>query len=348
MNNTPRGRVCVTGASGFLGYYVVKELLQRGYAVVATVRDASNQEKTAHLKSLHEELGGEMSLVSADLEVEGAFDEAIAGCDLVCHVASSVRLRADDPQKEIVDVALNGTRNVLRSVAKAGTVRRLVVTSSIAAVADENRPAGHEYTEADWNESATLEESPYPLSKTLAEKAAWEFVESLPEDQRFEMTTIQPSLVLGPITAKVHLRTSPSVIHNLLDRKFPACPDLYFNVVDVRDVARAHVNALEIERPARRYICSYQEKSMKEIAQALKAAFPDLPIPTGHLPNWLMYVFAIFDKRLSWAYLRKSLGRKRLFSNALIQKDLGLEFEELSTTLRDTGQAMIDMNTLKH
>jgi nucleoside-diphosphate-sugar epimerase len=347
MSNTAKGRVCVTGASGFIGYYVVRELLERGYHVVATVRDASNEAKTAHLHKMHQSIGGEMSLVSADLEVDGAFDEAIAGCDFVCHVASSVRLRADDPQKEIVDVALNGTKNVLESVAKAGTVRRLVVTSSIAAVADENRPKGHEYTEADWNESANLKESPYPLSKTLAEKAAWDFIEALPEDQRFEMTTIQPSLVLGPITAEVHLRTSPSVIHNLMDRSFPACPDLYFNVVDVRDVARAHVNALEVNNPSRRYICSYQEKSMRELAVALKECFPQRPIPTGHLPAWLMYIFAIFDKRLSWSYLRKSLGRKRLFSNRLIREELDIDFADLTTTLRDTGQAMIDLNTLK-
>ena len=181
MPRAEKELVCVTGASGYVGTHVVKELLQRGYPVRAAVRDAQDKNKTAHLRAL---AGADerLELASADLLVPDSHDPVVQGCPLVCHAAASVRMTAKNPQRDIVDPAVQGTRHVLESVVRAGHARRVVLTSSVAAIEDHSSPQGHRFTEDQWNDSATLEGSPYPLAKTLSERAAWDLVEALPRD----------------------------------------------------------------------------------------------------------------------------------------------------------------------
>ena len=335
--------VCVTGASGYIGSHTVEALLRAGYRVRGTVRDANASAKTAHLSKIADDCGGSLELVSADLTEPGAFDAAVADCPYVCHVASSVRLTADDPQKQIVDVALNGTKNVLASIDRAACARRVVVTSSIAAVVDEEKPLAHVFDEKDWNESATLKQSPYPLSKTLAERAAWKHVETLGDDASYDLVTINPTLVLGPLLAEVHGRSSPALLKDLLSGKFPATPDFRFGVVDVREVAAAHVRALEVEDAAGRYILNNRNAALTEMAGMLRSAFPDRKTPKRTMPNFLMYGVALFDKRISFGFLKRSLSIVRRIDAHKSRDQLGIDYRSIESTVRDTGQSLVDL-----
>jgi nucleoside-diphosphate-sugar epimerase len=329
--------VCVTGASGFVGSYVVQALLERGYQVRATVRDPEDAQKTAHLRAM-----GDVTLHAADLMQPGSFDGAFAECRAVIHVASTVQLSAKDPQREIVDVAVNGTRNVLEAVRRAGTVKRVVQTSSVAAIIDAARPQGHVFTEADWNESANLRENPYDLSKREAERAAVTFREALPESERFELTAVHPSFVLGPVLTKAHLKSSPSAVRTLLRRQYPACPNLAFAIVDVRDVADAHVRALEAENPGPRHIVTSESMFMPEMARILKRHFPDKPIPTRKMPDVAMYLAPLFDKRVSFGFIRRNLGKQRILSNERARQELRLTFRPAEESLIDTARSLIE------
>ncbi len=336
----PGDLVCVTGASGFIASHLVAELLRQGYRVRGTVRNPDDRAKTAHLRALAEQTGGELELLAADLTTPGAFDEAVADCPWVCHTASSVRLHADDPQREIVDVAVDGTRSVLESIRRAGVARKVVLTSSIAAVVDEQRLGDHTFTEDDWNDSARVDVNPYPLSKTKAERMAWEFVDALPDDEGFDLVAIHPAWVLGPVMAEVHARSSPSVIRDLLVGTFPLCPKLCFNVVDVRDVALAHVRALQ--RPvAGRFILSHAPATLPELARQLRAAFPQATVPRYSMPNPLMYLVALFDKRITWSFLRRSLDVVTRLDHTKSRTELGIEYRPIDQTLLDTGTSIV-------
>jgi nucleoside-diphosphate-sugar epimerase len=337
--------VCITGASGFIGTHVVRECLARGYRVRATVRDHNNPEKVAHLKELAKDAAHPLELFSADLLKPGSFDEAFAGCDFICHVAASVKLTASDPQKEIVDPAVLGTKQILESASRVSSLTRIVMTSSIAAIYNNQPRPTHVYTEKDWCEDATLQGSPYPLAKTLSERAAWEYIET--HKPSFDLVTIQPAYVLGPLYTTTHMRSSPTLMRDLLLGNFPMAPRFSFGVVDVRDVADAHVNALELPNASGRYMINHQSMWVREMALLLKQAFPDNKrIPTRNMPNFLMYIAALFDKRLSFSFLRRNLGTRSQFDNSKSINELGITYRNINDTIIDTGKSMLERNLI--
>jgi len=164
-------KVLVTGVSGFIAGALAKILVNKGYEVKGTVRSLGDKEKVSHLQ---EQLPG-VQLLEADLLTEGSFDEAVQGCEWVFHTASPFFHNPKDPLKDLVEPALKGTLNVLNSVEKAGSTKRVVLTSSIAAVASFSVPPDHVYSEKDWNFDSVMEKEPYRYSKKVAEEAAWEF-----------------------------------------------------------------------------------------------------------------------------------------------------------------------------
>ena len=334
-------RVAVTGANGFVGSHVVARLMARGHQVRAVVRDARDASRCAHLPE-------GIELVSGDLMSPGGYDEAFRDAEVVCHLAASTRLSARDPQREIVDVAVTGTRHALEAARRAGA-RRVVLCSSMAAVLDPRRPEDHAYSEADWNDGATLA-TPYPLAKTAAERAAWDWRAALPEAERPELVVLNPAMVLGPVSARSHLRSSPATIRDLLRRAFPACPRFHLGIVDARDVAEAHAAAVERpglggregDGPVERILLHGRGLWLEEIAHLIAPHFRDHRVPTRQLPDLLVYGSALFDKRLSFEFLKQNLGRRYIVDNQRSISRLGVIYRPVDETLLDTARSMVE------
>jgi len=326
--------VAVTGASGYVGSHIVRALIEHGHGVRAVVRDASDPARTDHLKAL-----GTLELASADLTREGSFDEAARACDAVVHAASSTRLTARDPQREIVDVAVGATRNVLEGAARSQSVRRVVQTSSVAAVVDAGRPDSHTFTEEDWNESSSLEHEPYDLSKTLAEREARRIGD---RTDAFTLVSINPGFVLGPVLARIHLRSSPALVRQMLRGRVPGSPRIGLPLVDVRDVAEAHVLALEAGSPSPRYICNATTIWTHDVARTLAARFPDRKISTRRIPDVMAWVGAFFSKQLSFHFLRTNLGRFRTISGERLTSELGLAYRSAEDSIVDCATSIVD------
>lgn len=252
-----------------------------------------------------------------------------------------------DPQKEIVDVTVNGTRNVLAACGKAGPAfKRFVQTSSIAAVQDVERPEGHVYTETDYNESATVAKDPYSVSKLQSERLA---EQTAAEHGGYSTAFVNAGAIYGPILAAHHMQSSPQIVHDLMTGKFPGIPHFNFPAVDVRDVAAAHIRLL-LDQPevTGRFICVERNYSLKEIADACRQAYPQYKFPQRALPNFLMYLGAIFDSRLTFAFLRDNLNKVRPYNNSLIKSTLHMDFRDVaSVSLADTCQSFIDLGVVE-
>ncbi|HWM01375.1 MAG TPA: NAD-dependent epimerase/dehydratase family protein [Actinophytocola sp.] len=316
-------KVLVTGATGFLAGHCVAELLEHGHSVRGTVRSLADPARFAHL-------GPDVELVEADLRDDRGWAAAAAGCDAVLHVASPFPDTPPRDERELIGPAVDGTLRVLRAAAAAG-VRRVVLTSSIAAVSAGRRPGDDRVrTEADWSD---VDRSPaYPKSKTLAERAAWRFVEEHPE---LELVTLNPGMILGPVR-NASASTSVAVVRRLLNREMPAVPKLGFAMVDVRDLATAH--RLAMENPAaagNRYICAGENRWLPDLAAMLAEEFNPRGhrVPTGRLPYWLMWTIARFDRGLR-------LGLD--FANRPERVDASKAVRELGWRMRPVRESLVD------
>ena len=242
---------------------------------------------------------------------------------------------------DLIRPAVDGTTRVLRACAESGTVKRVVVTSSVAAIAFGHDPHDHKVrTEADWSNVNRCEA--YQKSKTLAERAAWEFAEGLPAGKRFELAVINPGFVLGPVL-NADPGTSGEVVRKLFMREMPACPRIGFAPVDVRDIAIAH--RLAMERPeaaGNRYICAGDHMWIEDMAKVLAAEFnpKGYRVPTGRLPYWLMWIIARFDKTIRLAL--EYVGRQERVSCEKAKRELGWSMRPVPQTIIDTGHSMIE------
>ncbi|GLT66314.1 hypothetical protein SLA2020_386840 [Shorea laevis] len=264
--------VCVTGASGFIASWLVKLLLQRGYTVKATVRDPNDPKKTEHLLAL-DGAKERLHLFKAELCDEGSFDSVVDGCEGVFHTASPVFLSSDEHHKsQTVDSAVNGTLNVLKSCAKVSSIKRVVLTSSMAAVANTGKPLTPDVlVDETWFSDPDLCEKSkhwYRLSKTLAEKAAWKFA----EENGIDLVAINPGVVLGPFLQPTVNFSTDFIIDIVKGRQLPP-----FNIfVDVRDVAFAHILAFEVPSASGRYCMVERTADYSEVLKILDELYPDL------------------------------------------------------------------------
>jgi len=337
--------VCVTGASGFIASRIVADLLALGYRVRGTVRDAGRPEKYGFLTSLPG-AAERLELVSADLLAPDSFDAAVAGCPYVLHTASPYSMKVRDPQRDLVDPAVEGTRAVFAACARVGGVKRVVLTSSVAAMTDAPED-GQVLTEADWNEKSSLKRNPYYYSKTLAERAGWDFVAQ--EQPGFDLVVINPFMVLGPSFTPA-LNASNEVIRDLLAGAYPGVVDLAWGFVDVRDVSRAHILAMETPSATGRYLCAAETRTMRETVAELRAlGFGGYKLPKRNLDTafgrGLLRVAALFQPPGVRSFLKTNLGRVPRFDNAKITRELGLVFRPLDTSLRD---AVADLERWGH
>ena len=339
----PDSLVCVTGANGYIASHLIGLLLDDGYRVRGTVRDPSNEAKTAHLTKIAADRGAEdrLELVAGDLLKPGSFDDAIAGCDGVFHTAAAVFFAADDPQRAIVDPSVEGTRNVFAAVAKAGTVKRVVHTSSMAAVYSFDSPPDHTYTEADWNDSSTVEIDAYGLAKVSAEREALRLTAEVPEAERWSLIHLNPGMVWGPPLIKAHAKASPLLIRDIVSGSRPGVPKLHLGIVDGRDVADVHLQAMKSPTASGRYLLIAEHAWMPEVAARLQALFPDVVIRARTLPKPIVLLAALLDKSLNFAQLRKLVGRPMNFDATRAKSEFEVTFRSLDETLRDTAAPMI-------
>lgn len=279
--------VLVTGANGYIASWLVKTLLASGHKVRATVRNPRDAAKVGHLRKLGNEFPGKLELFQADLLQDASFDEAMKGCGIVFHTASPFIARnISDPEKQLIRPALEGTRNVLSSVNRTSSVRKVVLTSSIAAVFGDARDieatGKDSFDESNWNETSSPGYQPYQYSKTVAEKLAWEMCDA---QKRWSLVTINPGMVFGPSlgpTGSESIRLMKDFGNGAL---LFGAPELVFAIVDVRNVAEAHVKAAFDEKASGRYICVSESLSYMDISKAFvkrfgwKHPFPRLNAP---------------------------------------------------------------------
>ena len=325
--------VCVTGATGFVASWLVAELLRKGDRVRGTVRDRA---RARHLTALPAAAEG-LELIEADLQAPGAFDEAVAGCATVFHTASPYVVDVADPQRDLVDPAVQGTLNVLSACARAPGIQRVVLTSSMAAVTDEP-DADHVLTEADWNTKSTLDRNPYYLSKALAERAAWDFLAR--ERPPFDLVVVNPFVIMGPSLGRA-INTSNQILVDLVKGVYPAIISLTWGLVDVRDVATAHLRAAEVPMASGRYLCAQQPVTMRQIVAWLREAGYGVGtrLPSRRLDNAFGNLLVRLDsyRRPAGAgsYLRTHVGRTPRYDTSKIARDLGIAFRPARETVLD-------------
>lgn len=334
-----KGLVLVTGASGYIAGFTIKALLADGWSVRGTVRDPG---KAAKVRQTLE--APTLELVGADLGADAGWAEAMAGVEHVLHLASPIPLRAPKHDDELIIPARDGTLRVLRAARAAG-VRRVVMTSSVAAICygrDTNPPR---FTEADWTNPDHPDSYAYVRSKVIAERAARDFMAA--EGGSTEFCTINPGAVLGPVLGS-DFSASLEVIRKLLGGELPGCPRLGFPLVDVRDVADLHLRAMTA--PAmngERFIAAGPFLWMREIAEILKFRLgaEAKKVPTRTLPDWMIRASAMFDPTVRM--VTSELGRERHCDAGHARAVLGWTPRPVEETIVDCAKSLIGAKLVK-
>ena len=336
--------ILVSGATGYLASWVVKQLLDEGYSVNGTVRNLTNKEKYDYLLKLSDESTGKLELFEADLLKHGSFEKAMKDCELVIHTASPFKISGiKDAQKELIEPALQGTWNVLNSANKSKTVKRVVLTSSVVAIWGDSRDIRNTengiFTEEHWNVTSSVKHQPYPYSKTLAEKEAWQIAKA---QDNWDLLVINPGFILGPSLNKSNFGVSTEFMINMGNGKFKSgVPDGTHGIVDVRDVAKAHILAGFTPEASGRHITAAHNKSFVDMALVLRKNFPNLPLPKGSLPKPIAWIVGpLFG--LTRKYVARNFNINIAFDNSYIRKDLGMEFISFEKTLKDHFEQLIE------
>lgn len=337
--------VLVTGGSGFVGSYCILQLLADGHTVRATVRNLNREaDVRAMLKVGGVDAGSRLSFFAADLESDAGWTEAAAGCDYVLHVASPIPPTIPQHEDELIVPAREGALRVLRA-ARDARVKRVVLTSSFAAIGYGHKPQTAPFDETSWTHLEGRDTTAYIKSKTLAERAAWEFVE---KEGGIELAVINPTAVLGPVLGPDY---SPSImiVQRMLDGTIPGCPQRWFGIVDVRDLADLHIRAM-INPAARgeRFLAAAGDfMPMLDIAKVLKKRMgaAAVKVPARQLPNWVVRLAALRDPALK--QITAELGRPKNGTNAKARGLLGWKPRSSEDAIVASAESLIRLGLLK-
>ena len=344
--------VMVTGATGYVAGELIKKLLENGITVHCTVRDPTDTNKLQHLKDLESELPGKIIFFKSDLMEEGSFTESMqGGVSIVFHTASPFNMKVTDHQKGFIDPALKGTRNVLNSVNQTESVKRVVLTSSCAAIygdiKDIQKYPNKIMTEDIWNTTSTPTYNPYGYSKTIAEKEAWDMSK---KQNRWKLVVINPCLVLGPSLSKIPTSGTFDVLNQLADGSMKSgAPPLEIGSVDVKDVAEAHFKAAYVESANGRNILYNKSLSLLDMAKIIKNKFgDDWALPKGEAPKWLIWLIGpLMDKTLTRKMVSNNFKHPWRADNSKSIKELGIEYTPIEKCIEDMFQQMIDNGIAK-
>ena len=335
--------VLVTGGTGFVAGWCIHELLQRGYTVRTTLRSLSKEPAvraavaTAAIDPAVD-FSARLSCFAADLTRDDGWDAAMSGCDYVLHVASPLGGGASRDPNALIVPARDGTLRVLRAAVKAG-IRRVVITSSTAACSPPLRSADSISDETVWTDPAERHLSAYRQSKTLAERAAWDFMRD--HAGATTLTTILPGAIFGPVLTTENLG-SVQVISRLLTGRAPGNPRLGFSIVDVRDLADLHLRAMTSpEAAGQRFIAAGDFMWMADMSKTMREKLGARAgkVPTRTLPDFVLRLAALFDPPLR--LVTPSLGRRHAFTSAKAQRILGWVPRPATTTVIDCAESLL-------
>jgi dihydroflavonol-4-reductase len=334
--------VLLTGANGYIGRHILLELLNQGYQVRASVRSLQKSGEIVdalrnHVKDLNT-LDSNLSFVELSLDSDAGWNEAMAGVDVLIHSASPFPLVIPANEDELIRPAVDGTLRALRAAKNVG-VNRVILTSSNAAVFGRDLPKGaKEFDETMWTDvNHPIGRAAYRRSKTLAERAAWDFVKN--EAPGIALTTINPSLVIGA-PLDTNFGSSMAIIDQLIKGTKRMLPDLRVGIVDVKDVARMHVDAIKIDATkGERIIASTGTRSLVEIAKIIKTNNPNIKVITKRAPTWLLKLRAIFKKEQRPGLLL--VGRPNLISNAKARSLFTFEFIQPEISIVESAKFLI-------
>ena len=340
--------VLITGASGYIGKHTTLQLLNQGYKVRASVRSLSKSAEVKNAVKPHlldsSDLDSRLTFVELDLEKDSGWDSALKDIDVLMHTASPFPIASPKDENELIRPAVDGTLRALKAAKSAG-VNRVILTSSNAAVYGCDLPAGKsEYDETMWTDvNHPIGRVAYTKSKTLAEKAAWDFIKT--QAPQIELTTINPVLVLGAPLDN-NFGSSISVVERIMKGKDPMLPDLRFSIVDVRDVAQMHVEAIKNdETKGERILAASQTFSFVEIAKYIKSIYPKSKIKTGKAPSVLIKFLSLFDGEIK--AVLPLLGKPMITSNKKAQQILGIKFIPVEVTLKESAAYLVKNGFIK-
>lgn len=300
VNTNKNKKVLVTGGSGFVGAYCILALLNEGYTVKTTVRTLNRKETVIEML----QNGGitnfdALSFVEADLTKDANWDEAANGCEYILHVASPFPSAKPKDEDEVIKPAVDGTLRVLKAAKNTG-VKRVVLTSSFAAVGYGQKPTAIPFTEESWTDTTAKGLSAYVKSKTLAEKAAWDFIKT--EGRGLELTVINPAGIFGPVLGNDY-SSSIQLIQQLMDGSMKSgVPRISFGIVDVRDLAELHLKAMisPVANGERFLAVAGDALSLEEVALIIKTNLKDAPlVPTRAIPNFILRVLGLFNSKIA-------------------------------------------------
>ena len=339
--------VLVTGASGFIAKHICLKLLNAGYDVRGSLRNPARGDEVVDAVKPHlideRDLDRRLTFVALDLADDAGWNEAMKDVDALMHTASPFPLEQPRNEDEVIRPAVDGTLRALTAAHKAG-VKRVVLTSSVVAIMNKTLEAGRtQYDETDWTDTTDPAATPYAKSKTLAERAAWDFVRDVAPE--IELTVINPGFVIGPPLDR-HFGTSLSVVQRVLRSQDPALPNFGFASVDVRDIAEMHVKALSTPASVgKRFIGANRFYWYVDMAKTLAAAYPEWKITTRRAPNWLVRLLGSFDKAVRT--IIPNLDRRQDVSNAQAKQILGIDFIDVEDSLRASADFLLSNNLVK-
>jgi dihydroflavonol-4-reductase len=340
--------VLLTGASGYIGKHITLQLLNQGYFVRASVRSLSKGDEVRKAVVPHlldaSNLDSRLSFVELDLEKDSGWADALKGIDVLMHTASPFPIASPKDENELIRPAVDGTLRALNAAKNAG-VKRVILTSSNAAVYGCDLPAGKlEYDETLWTDvNHPIGRVAYTKSKTLAERAAWDFIKNTAPE--IALTTINPVLVLGAPLDN-NFASSISVVERIMKGKDPMLPDLRFSVVDVRDVAEMHVQSIKNDATkGERILAASETISFVEIAKYLKSLYPKSKAKSAQAPTFLIKFLSLFDGQIK--SILPLLGKPMLTSGAKAKSLLGIKFIPVKVTLRESADYLVKNGFIK-
>lgn len=330
--------VLVTGGSGFIGSWAIVELLKRGYVVRTTVRSLNKEQQVRAKIATEVESGDRLTFFAADLTSDAGWDTAVAGCDYVLHVAAPVGVDAPHDPDELIVPTRDGALRVIRAACRAN-VRRVVLTSAIEACRPPMGSPDGVSDETRWTDTGDAKLGPYRLAKTLAERAAWNFMTR--QSGPTTLTTILPSAVTGPILGADNLH-SVQLVQRMLNGSLPRYPRLGFCIVDVRDVVDLHIRAMTTpEAAGERFIAASDWMWMADVAHVLRSALGAnaKKVPTQLMPDFVLRIVALFQRPIR--FVLPLLGRKHVFTAAKANALFAWKPRPAATTIVDSARSAI-------